>query len=141
MGVGITFNSFDLLDSRHMLMLKEAKKQCEYLIVGLNLNLSIDRPGKNTPSQTITNRYIQLKESKYIDEIIPYFSEQDIDDILRLFKIDICIIGEDNKTVDFIGKEYCNKKGIKIYYISKEHRFSSLEDNTAINPSQKNNKL
>ena len=127
MKIGITFSSFDLLHAGHVMMLKEAKKQCDYLIVGLQLNPSIERPNKNAPSQSIIERYIQLKGSKYVDEIVPYVSEQDVEDILRSFNINVRIIGEEYKNIDFTGKDYCLKKDIKIYYNSREHRFSSSE--------------
>ena len=125
MRVGITFSSFDLFHAGHVKMLEEAKKQCDHLIIGLQLDPSIDRSEKNAPSQSIIERYIQLKGSKYVDEIIPYVLEQDVDDILRSFKIDVRIIGEEYKNIDFTGKEYCLKKGIDIYYNSRDHRFSS----------------
>ena len=62
-----------------------------------------------------------------MDEIIPYVLEQDLEDILRSFKIDVRIIGEEYKTIDFTGKKYCTEKGIEIHYNSREHRFSSTE--------------
>ena len=109
----------------HVKMLEEAKRQCDHLIVGLQLDPSLDRSDKNSPSQTIIERYIQLKGCKHIDEIIPYVSEQDLEDILRSFKIDVRIIGEEYKQKDFTGKDYCIKKGIEIYYNKRDHRFSS----------------
>ena len=127
MRIGITFSTFDLLHAGHVVMLKEAKKQCDYLIVGLQLDPSPERSYKNAPTQSIIERYIQLKGSKYVDEIVPYVLEQDVEDILRSFKIDIRIIGERYRTIDFTGKEYCTEKGIEIYYNSIEHRFSSTE--------------
>ena len=132
MRVGITFSSFDLLHAGHVMMLKESKNQCDYLIVGLQLDPSIDRSYKNEPSQSIIERYIQLKGSKYVDEIIPYVLEQDVEDILQSFKIDVRIIGEEYKNIDFTGKDYCIKKGIEIYYNSREHRFSSTEIKTRL---------
>ena len=125
MKVGITFSTFDLFHAGHVKMLEEANRQCDYLIVGLQLDPSIDRPEKNGPSQTIIERYIQLKGSKHIDEIIPYVSEQDLEDILHSFKIDVRIIGDEYKEKDFTGKTYCKKKGIELYYNSRDHRFSS----------------
>ena len=122
---GITFSTFDLLHAGHVLMLEEAKKHCDYLIVGLQLDPSIERSAKNSPSQSIVERYIQLKGSKYVDEIIPYVLENDIEDILDSYKIDIRIIGEEYYNKDFTAKEYCLKKGIEIYYNSRTHRFSS----------------
>jgi glycerol-3-phosphate cytidylyltransferase len=122
---GITFSTFDLFHAGHVKMLEEAKRQCDYLIVGLQLDPSIDRSNKNAPSQSIIERYIQLKGSKYIDEIVPYVSEQDLEDILHSFKLDVRIIGDEYKEKNFTGKTYCEEKGIDIYYNSRDHRFSS----------------
>lgn len=127
MRVGITFSTFDLFHAGHVKMLEEAKKQCDYLIVGLQLDPSLERSNKSVPAQSIIERYIQLKGSKYVDEIIPYVLEQDVLDILRSFKVDVRIIGEEYKNIDFTGKEYCKEKGIEIHYNSREHRFSSTE--------------
>ena len=86
MKVGITFSTFDLLHAGHVKMLEEAKRQCDYLIVGLQLDPSIDRPEKNSPSQSIIERYIQLQGNKHVNEIVPYVSEQDLEDIfLQVF--------------------------------------------------------
>ena len=123
--VGITFSTFDLFHAGHVKMLEEAKTVCDYLIVGLQLDPSIDREEKNTPSQSVIERYIQLKGSKYVDEIIPYVREQDLEDILKSFKIDIRIIGVEYKNKQFTGRKYCEDKGIEIYYNSRDHRFSS----------------
>jgi glycerol-3-phosphate cytidylyltransferase len=123
--IGITFSTFDLFHAGHVKMLEEAKSVCDYLIVGLQLDPSIDRPEKNSPSQSVIERYIQLKGSKHVDEIVPYVREQDLEDILKSFKIDIRIIGEEYKDKYFTGKDYCKTKGIDIYYNSRDHRFSS----------------
>ena len=125
MKVGITFSAFDLFHAGHVKMLEEAKCQCDYLIVGLQLDPSLNRAEKNSPSQTIIERYIQLKGSKYVDEIVPYILERDLEDILKSFEIDVRIIGEEYRGKNFTGKEYCDEKGIKIYYNSRDHRFSS----------------
>jgi len=87
-------------------MLEEAKRQCDYLIVGLQLDPSIDRSEKNRASQSIIERCIQLKGSKHIDEIVPYVSEQDLEDILCSFKLDICIIGDEYKGKHFTRRDY-----------------------------------
>ena len=97
MKVGITFSTFDLFHAGHVKMLEEAKSKCEYLIVGLQLDPSIERTEKNKPTQSIIERYVQLRACKYIDEVIPYVTESDLIDILSSFKIDIRIIGEEYK--------------------------------------------
>ena len=91
--IGITFSCFDLLHAGHIKMLEEAKAQCDYLITGLQVDPTLDRPEKNKPIQSVVERYIQLKSCKYVDEIVPYISEQDLLDILTSFKIHKRIIG------------------------------------------------
>ena len=125
MKIGITFSTFDLFHAGHVKMLEEAKSKCDYLIVGLQLDPSIDRPNKNKPTQSIVERYVQVRSCKYIDEVVPYVTEQDLIDVLSSFKIDLRIIGEEYKDKDFTGKEYCEEKDIEIYYNKREHRFSS----------------
>tara|TARA_B100000767_G_scaffold76009_1_gene72642 strand:+ start:4758 stop:5174 length:417 start_codon:yes stop_codon:yes gene_type:complete len=137
MKVGITFSTFDLFHAGHVKMLEEAKSKCDYLIVGLQLDPSIDRPKKNKPTQSIIERYVQLRGCKYIDEIIPYISENDLVDVLSSFKIDLRIIGEEYKNKVFTGKDYCIKKGIEIYYNKREHRFSSSALRKQIAQSEK----
>lgn len=133
MKTGITFSAFDLLHAGHVKMLEEAKQQCDYLIVGLQTDPTIDRPEKNKPTQSVVERYIQLKGCVFVDEIIPYTTEQDLEDILRAFKIDVRIIGEEYKDKNYTGRSYCEEKGIELYYNKREHRFSStaLRQNVA----------
>lgn len=123
--IGITFSCFDLLHAGHVRMLAEAKTQCDYLIVGLQTDPTIDRPEKNKPTQTVVERYIQLKGCKYVDEIIPYATEKDLEDILKLYEIDVRIIGVEYKDKNFTGREFCEEQNIKLYYNERHHRFSS----------------
>ena len=123
--IGITFSAFDLLHAGHIKMLEDAKTVCDYLIVGLQLDPAHDRPQKNKPTQSVVERYIQLKACRSVDEIIPYNTEEDLMDILQSFVIDVRIIGDDYKDKNFTGKEYCEQKGIEIYYNKRDHRFSS----------------
>lgn len=125
MKVGITFSAFDLLHAGHIKMLEEARRQCDYLIVGLQTDPTLDRPEKNHPTQTVVERYIQLKGCKFVDEIVPYATEQDLEDILRSFKIDVRIIGDEYREKQFTGREYCVDKGIEFYFNTRDHRFSS----------------
>ena len=125
MKTGITFSTFDLFHAGHVKMLEEARSKCDYLIVGLQLDPSIDRPEKNIPTQSIIERYVQLRGCKYVDEIIPYITEEDLIDVLSSFKIDVRIIGEEYLNKSFTGKDYCEKKNIEIYFNKREHRFSS----------------
>lgn len=125
MKIGITFGVFDLLHAGHIMMLEEAKKKCDYLIVGLNTDPIYFDPSKNKPTQSIVERFIQLEGCRFVDEIISYESEQDLEDLLAALPVNIRIIGEEYKNHDFTGKKYCLEKGIEIYYNKRSHRFSS----------------
>ena len=125
MKIGITFSAFDLLHAGHIKMLEDAKRQCDYLICGLQTDPTIDRPEKNLPVQSVVERYIQLKACKYVDEVVPYATEQDLEDILRSFKIDVRILGEEYRDKRFTGRMYCEEKGIELYFNKRDHRFSS----------------
>jgi len=127
MKVGITFSTFDLLHAGHVQMLREAKERCDYLICGLQMDPSIDRPAKNSPVQTIVERYTQLKAVSYVDEIIPYATEKDLEDILTMYHIDVRILGEEYREQDFTGKDICRKRGIELYFNKRDHRFSSSD--------------
>ena len=138
--IGITFSTFDLFHIGHIKMLEEAKFKCDYLIVGLQVDPSIDRPNKNKPIQTIIERYTQLKCCKYVDEIIPYIYEKDIIDILQSYSIHIRIVGEEYKHKTYTGKKECKDLGIKLYYNKRKHRFSSTSLRKFIFFTEKNNK-
>ena len=125
--VGFTCSTFDLLHAGHIQMSREAKEQCEYLIVGLQTDPTIDRKEKNKPIQTLVERYSQLKAVRYIDEIIPYQTEQDLEDILSMYHIDIRVLGVEYKDKDFTGKSICQKRGIDLYFNKRDHRFSSSD--------------
>ena len=125
--IGITFSTFDLLHSGHIAMLREAKTQCDYLIACLQVDPSIDRPEKNTPVQSLVERWTQLQAVKYVDEIIPYQFEYEVEDILQMFNLDVRILGVEYKDKDFTGKDVCKKRGIQLYFNKRDHRFSSSE--------------
>ena len=125
--VGFTCSSFDLLHAGHTLMLEEAKAQCDYLIVGLQTDPTLDRPTKNKPVQTVVERYLQLRACKYVDEIIPYATEQDLEDILAGMHIDVRILGVEYRDKDFTGRDICKKRDIDIVFNERDHRFSSSD--------------
>lgn len=124
---GFTASCFDLLHAGHVLMLKEAKANCDYLIVGLQTDPTIDRPEKNKPIQSVTERFIQLSGVKYVDEIVVYATETDLSEIIRGFNLNVRFVGEEYKDKDFTGKQYCLDNSIEIYYNNRRHSFSSSE--------------
>ena len=113
-------------------MLKEAKANCDHLMVGLQTDPTVDRPEKNKPIQSVFERYVQLEGCKYIDQIIPYSTEKEIEDILLTYNIDIRFIGEEYKEKEFTGKQLCIDKDIKLYYNKRQHSFSTTNLRTRI---------
>ena len=103
-------------------MLREAKTQCDYLICGLQTRA---RPEKDQPVQSVVERYVQLAAVKYVDEIIPYEDESDLEDILELYNIDVRILGEEYRDKEFTGRDICYRRGIQLYFNKRDHSFSS----------------
>lgn len=135
--VGITFGSFDLFHAGHVFMLEEAKTVCDYLIVGLQIDPTLDRPDvKNKPVQNIVERQVQLRGCKYIDEIILYNTEQELLDILNTIKWDIRIIGEEYKSKHFTGKELSSTVAGSIHFNKRKHGFSSTNLRKRVTESQ-----
>jgi len=137
MRVGFTCSCFDMLHAGHVLMLKEAKTACDYLIVGLQSDPTLDRPEKNKPIQGLFERYTQLSAIKYVDEIVVYDTEFDLKNVLRALPIDVRIIGEDYRGREFTGWDL----PIEIYYNSRKHDYSTtflrqrVNDRLTVNPS------
>ena len=120
--VGFTASTFDLLHAGHVIMLEECKNNCDFLIVGLLTDPTISRPcSKNKPIQSTLERWLQVQTLKHIDEVIPFDTEEDLEDILKILEPDIRFVGEDYSGKDFTGKEL----GIEIFYNKRKHRFSS----------------
>jgi len=123
--IGFTASQFDMLHAGHVAMLSEAKNHCDYLIAGLQNNASWDRPEKNAPIQSIVERQIQLAATRYVDEIVVYNTEKDLEDILLTLPIDIRILGVEYQDKEFTGRDICNKRNIKLIFNSRDHSFSS----------------
>ena len=116
---GFTCSCFDLLHAGHVAMLREAKDVCDYLVVGLQTDPSIDGR-KPKPIQTTYERYMQLSGCRYVDQIIPYDTEGDLMNLLLTLPIDIRIIGDEYQFQDYTGK------GLhEVYYNKRRHSWSS----------------
>ena len=121
--VGITAGAFDLFHAGHVLMLKDASNQCDHLIVALQTDPSIDRKEKNKPVQSMYERFVQVDACKYVDEIIPYETEDDLYALIMNNNIDLRIIGNEYRNKDFTAREI----GIEIYYNARNHKWSTTE--------------
>lgn len=122
---GFTCSTFDLLHAGHVAMLQEARAQCDYLVVGLQSDPTLDRPHKNRPVQTVVERQMQLRGSRYVDEIWVYNTERDLEDLLLMLPIDVRILGVEYRDREFTGKAICQSRGIELYFNGRDHSFSS----------------
>lgn len=136
---GFTASSFDLLHAGHIMMLREAKSICDYLIVGLQIDPSIDREGKNKPVQPFMERFIQISAVKYVDEVIPYKTEQDLRDLLIHLPIDVRILGEDHYGKKFTGWDLEEKGLHAIYFNRRKHNWSTTNLRTGVYNNYINN--
>jgi glycerol-3-phosphate cytidylyltransferase len=128
MKIGFNCSSFDLFHAGHVTMLRMEKDLCDYLKVGLQIDPTIDRPDvKNKPVQSVYERYVQLQACKYVDEILLYNTEYDLEQLIKTQKIDIRFLSEEYINKDFTAKQYCLDNGIEIHYHKRKHVFSSSE--------------
>jgi len=140
--IGITFSTFDLLHAGHIAMLAEARNHCDYLIAALQTDPTIDRPNtKNKPVQSIVERQIQLAATRYVDEIVVYQTEKDLEDILLTLPINVRILGVEYLGKEFTGKEICQQRNIELIYNSRDHSFSSSSLRKRVAESEANSKL
>lgn len=124
MKIGFTCSTFDLFHAGHVMMLEEAKTQCEFLIVGLQTDPTLDRPDtKNKPIQGVFERWAQLKACKFVDQIVPYSTERELRDILLSFPINIRILGEEYQGKEFTGHDIL----MEFYFNKRRHSFSTSE--------------
>ena len=127
MKTGFTCSTFDLLHAGHVAMLKEARAHCDYLIVGLQNDPTLDRSSKNKPIQSIVERQLQLDGCKYVDEVWVYNTEKDLEDLLLILPINVRILGVEYEGKEFTGREICHKRSIELYFNGRDHSFSSSE--------------
>jgi len=115
MKTGIIVGSFDLLHAGHIHLLKQCKKHCDYLIVGLDVDPHIERESKNKPVESLLERQIKLNACKYVDQIVAYEKEEDLSVMFKYLKIDVRFLGSDY--VDNL-KPITFKEAIPIKYIN-----------------------
>jgi glycerol-3-phosphate cytidylyltransferase len=128
MKIGFNCSSFDLLHAGHVTMLKMEKQLCDYLIVALQTDPTIDRPGvKNKPVQSTYERYVQLQGCRYVDEILVYDTEYDLMQLLQTQTIHIRFLSDEYLNRDFTGKQFCIDNSIELHYHKRGHNYSSSE--------------
>ena len=123
--IGITFGSFDLLHAGHVSMLEQCKKHCNWLIVGLQTDPTINRPTKNKPIQSTFERFCQLNALSSVDEVMPYDTEEDLINMLSILNVDKRFIGSEYVGQKLNGQDVCEKRNIEIVFLDRLHSYSS----------------
>ena len=136
--IGIVFSQFDILHAGHIAMLSEAKNHCDYLIAGLQNNAQWDRSDKNAPIQSIVERQISLSAVRFVDEIVVYNTEKDLEDILLTLPVDVRILGVEYMEKDFTGRAICEKRRIELIFNSRDHSFSSSSLRKRVSEAEQN---
>ena len=131
--IGVTFSTFDLLHPGHILMLEDCKRVCDYLIVGVQSDPTIDRKQKsdeysiisgkpkNSPIQTLEERLIMIKSIKFVDEVFVYDTEKDLYNWLKNNNWDIRILGSDWQNKKFTGHDIDGE----LYFHKRNHDWST----------------
>jgi glycerol-3-phosphate cytidylyltransferase len=132
-------SQFDLLHAGHIAMLSEAKNHCDYLIAGLQNNATWDRPEKNEPIQSIVERQISLGAVRFVDEIVVYNTEKDLEDILLTLPLDVRILGVEYMERSFTGRTICEQRGIRLVFNGRDHSFSSSSLRKRVVEAEKKN--
>lgn len=136
--IGIVFSQFDILHAGHIAMLAEAKNHCDYLIAGLQNNAQWDRVDKNAPIQSIVERQISLSAVRFVDEIVVYNTEKDLEDILLTLPVDVRILGVEYMEKEFTGRAICERRGIELIFNGRDHSFSSSSLRKRVAEAEKN---
>lgn len=121
--IGFTAGCFDLLHAGHVMMLKEADTVCDYLVVGLHVDPSVEREGKNKPVQSLIERQIQLEAVKYVDKVVVYSTEEELKELLFAYEIDIRIIGNEYEHTLYTGKGFTQY----VHYNRRNHGYSTTK--------------
>ena len=131
--VGFTCGSFDLLHPGHVIMLQEAKEVCDWLVVGVQSDPTIDRPQKNKPLQTHEERTIMVAALEYVDEVVQYNTEADLLQLLKKLAPDVRILGADHIDKEYTGKDL----PIEVHFNKRDHDWSTTNLRKRVYESEK----
>jgi glycerol-3-phosphate cytidylyltransferase len=117
---GFIASAFDFLHPGHILVLKECKRHCDYLVVGLHIDPSNEHKDKNKPVESVLERQIRLNACPYVDEIVVYETERDLEIILSNWHLGVRFLGSEYKNRPVTGEFI-----VPIKYVDRQHDYSS----------------
>ena len=123
MKIGIIAGAFDTIHPGYMYMFRKAKEHCDYLVVCLQTDPTIERPNKLKPILTWDERYSILNGIRYIDEIVQYTTEAGLTNYLKNNHCHVRILGDDYVGKVVTGQEYSDQ----VIYIDRSHGWSTTK--------------
>lgn len=120
---GFIAGAFDLIHPGYIDMFHEAKRHCDYLIVGLHKDPSLERANKPSPVMSVQDRRKILLAICAVNSVVVYKTEKELYNILKHEEIDIRFLGTDYIEADYTGKEL----DIPVHFINRKHGWSTTK--------------
>lgn len=126
--IGFANGCFDLLHDGHIHLLKEARKHCDVLVVGINSDESVrSLKGKDRPVDNKLVRFKKILDTRLADMVGTFDSESDLLSFIKEIKPDVLIKGADYHGMAIVGGGYVQKNGGKIVLIPLLQGFSTTK--------------
>ena len=136
--IGYTTGVFDLFHIGHLNILRRAKEQCDYLIVGVSTDELVLHDKKKTPIIPFNERCAIIEAIKYVDKVVPQVDKNKLG-AWEIYKFDKMFVGSDWKGTDIWNKfeEQFADIGVEIVYLSHTDGISSTILREKLNGEQK----
>lgn len=119
---GIIAGNFDVIHPGYVRFFADAKANaCDYLIIALHVDPTIERPHKAKPILSAEERTEVLLALRYVDEVVYYNTESELVEVLKKVRPDVRILGSDYEGKDYTGDEL----SIPVYFHHRNHDWST----------------
>ena len=121
---GIIAGNFDVIHPGYVRFFHDAKENaCEWLIIALQGDPTVERPSKAKPILTVAERAEILMALRSVDEVVHYNTEAELVDVLKKAKPNVRILGSDYQGKSFTGDDL----SIPVYYHERNHEWSTTK--------------
>ena len=125
--IGFTNGCFDLLHEGHLHLIRESKKRCDFLIIGLNSDESVKiLKGENRPIENQEQRAMNLSKLEEVDAIT-IFNTETPENIIKDLNPNILIKGGDYNKTDIVGSRFVIENGGSVEVIDLLPGFSTTK--------------
>ena len=121
--IGYTTGVYDMFHIGHLNILRRAKEQCEYLIVGVSTDECVESYKHHSPIIPYEQRAAIVAAIKYVDEVVVY---RDVDVDIQKHDFDIFAKGPDQQHAGFQrAVAWCEANGKQVVIIPRTEGISS----------------